>query len=52
LHHEHHEVRRQGGGSNHPDNLTLLHLYCHQAIHGRTKVPTDEADVGCLSRVR
>lgn len=39
--HEHHKVQRRNGGSNHPDNLTLLHLYCHQAVHGRKEAPTD-----------
>jgi len=32
--HEHHVVQRKDGGGNHPGNLRLVHLYCHQAIHG------------------
>jgi len=27
--HVHHKVQRRDGGNNHPDNLNLLHLYCH-----------------------
>jgi len=31
--HEHHVVPQKEGGSNHPSNLQLRHLYCHQAAH-------------------
>jgi len=33
--HEHHRIPRTQGGSNSPDNLTLLHLYCHQGVHAK-----------------
>jgi len=33
--HEHHVVQRRDGGSNRPDNLRIVHLYCHMAIHGK-----------------
>jgi RNA-directed DNA polymerase len=31
--HEHHVTPRAQGGSNRPDNLRLVHYYCHGAIH-------------------
>ena len=33
--HEHHVQFRSKGGSDHASNLEVLHLYCHQAKHGR-----------------
>ncbi|MBK4738079.1 group II intron reverse transcriptase/maturase [Noviherbaspirillum pedocola] len=32
--HEHHQVWRSRGGGNERENIRLLHLYCHQQIHG------------------
>jgi RNA-directed DNA polymerase len=32
--HMHHIRRRGEGGTNQPANLRLVHLYCHQQIHG------------------
>jgi RNA-directed DNA polymerase len=29
---EHHIIRKDEGGGNTPDNLVLLHLYCHQQV--------------------
>ena len=37
--HEHHDVPRKEGGDDAKGNLRLLHLYCHQAVHG-AKRPT------------
>jgi len=31
--HEHHAVQRKDGGSGKPENLQLVHLYCHQTVH-------------------
>lgn len=33
--HEHHVQPRSKGGGDHAGNLKVLHLYCHQAQHGR-----------------
>jgi len=32
--HTHHVIPRSDGGSDHPRNLQVLHLICHQTIHG------------------
>jgi RNA-directed DNA polymerase len=37
--HEHHVIPRAQGGSNRPDNLRLVHYYCHGAIHGNQLQP-------------
>jgi RNA-directed DNA polymerase len=31
--HVHHRVRREDGGADDPENLRLVHLYCHHKIH-------------------
>jgi len=47
----HHLKGRENPGSEEPQNLRLVHLYCHQQIHaGRRKTLGCEAT--CLSRVR
>lgn len=33
--HLHHVVPRKAGGKDTPDNMVLLHLYCHQQAHSR-----------------
>ena len=33
--HAHHQVPKSKGGSDKPSNLRLVHLYCHQQIHGK-----------------
>jgi len=35
--HEHHITPRTSGGGDGYDNLILVHLYCHQKVHGRLK---------------
>jgi RNA-directed DNA polymerase len=35
--HEHHITPRKAGGSDERDNLILVHLYCHQKVHGLLK---------------
>jgi RNA-directed DNA polymerase len=35
--HEHHIKPRASGGSDGHDNLILVHLYCHQKVHGATR---------------
>jgi RNA-directed DNA polymerase len=37
--HRHHRQQRQEGGTDEPDNLVLLHLYCHQQVHLRDLKP-------------
>jgi RNA-directed DNA polymerase len=34
--HVHHRIPRSQGGTNHYDNLVLLHLFCHQQEHCKT----------------
>jgi RNA-directed DNA polymerase len=34
--HVHHRIPRSQGGTNHYDNLVLLHLFCHQQGHCKT----------------
>ncbi len=38
--HEHHVKPRSKGGERRRNNLDLVHLYCHQQIHGKTDEPT------------
>jgi RNA-directed DNA polymerase len=37
--HEHHVIPRAKGGPNRPDNLRLVHYYCHGAIHSKQLQP-------------
>ena len=37
--HQHHVTPRAKGGMNRPDNLQVVHYYCHKAIHGNQLQP-------------
>ena len=36
--HIHHVIPRSQGGKDQPSNLALVHLYCHQQVHGRNHI--------------
>ena len=51
--HQHRVVPGTEGGKYTAENVRLLHLYCHQAVHDKRETHGDDVvDVGCLSRVR
>jgi RNA-directed DNA polymerase len=42
--HAHHVVRRKDGGSDDPTNKRLVHLFCHQQLHGPLVGPAAETE--------
>ncbi|NWJ47126.1 MAG: group II intron reverse transcriptase/maturase [Chloroflexi bacterium] len=40
--HAHHKIAKAKGGKNRYENLSLVHLFCHQQLHAKEKVEDEE----------